>query len=192
MKTLSVFLTTAAVLLSMTASDAEAGWRFKKDELYGGKNPIEGVAQTTTSASYCFDSGFDFSAFGAGLWPEAGTNGVGGGIGFSYFFNRNIGVEVDYAVFGQGTAEQVYGGKLIYRIPLDGGGFSGDWAPYFFGGAGGVSLGSTQGFYSAGGGIDVRLESWGCIGFFAEYSYNFVDSWISDFSQVRAGVRLPF
>jgi|GEM_PF-570376 len=192
MKTLSVFLTITAVLFSLSVSDAGADWRFKKDDLYRGDNSNQKVEQTTTHASYCFDAGFDFSAFAAGVLPEAGNNGLGGGIGFSYFFDRNIGVEVNYAVFGQGTAEQVFGGRLIYRIPLDGGGFSGDWAPYVFGGAGGVSMGQTRGYYEAGAGIDVRLESWGCIGVFGEASYNFVDAVVSDFTQVKVGVKLPF
>jgi len=192
MKTSSVFLIAAVAFISMAARDVEAGWRFKKDSLYRGKNPIE-VEQTTTSPSYCFDTGFDFSAFLSGVQPKgAGQNGLGGGVGFSYFFHRNVGVEIDYSAHGQGVAQQVFGGRLIYRIPLDGGGFSGDWAPYVFGGGGGVSAGSTQGYYSVGGGIDLRLESWGCVGFFADYSYNFVNAALGDFSQFRAGVRLPF
>ena len=193
MKKLSLFLAASILLLTVGASTAQADWHFKKDDLYRGKNPIRGVEQTTTDASYCFDAGFDFSMFAAGIWPEARTkNGVGGGIGISYFFDRNIGVEMSYAAYGQGTAEQVYGARLIYRWPLDGGGFSGDWAPYVFGGGGGVSMGTNNGYYEAGGGIDVRLESWGCIGFFGEFSYNFVDASISDFTQVRVGMRLPF
>lgn len=183
-------ITFSAITL-LFCSAAQAGWGWDKAAFHGAKSPM--VEQRTTSPSYCYDAGFEFSAFGSGFWPEAQNldNALGGGVGLSYFFGPNLGIELMYAAHGSGIAEQVGKGNIVYRWPL-GGDCCGTIAPYIFGGPGVVSRGDSEFLWNVGGGIDFRLESWGCIGLFSDFSYNWVEDGISDFTMIRAGFRVPF
>jgi hypothetical protein len=46
--------------------------------------------------------------------------------------------------------------------------------------------------WNVGAGVDVRFESWGCVGLFGDFSYNWVDQGQPDFTMMRAGIRIPF
>jgi hypothetical protein len=46
--------------------------------------------------------------------------------------------------------------------------------------------------WNIGGGLDIRFEGLGCIGLFGDFSYNWVDEDLPDFTMVRVGVRCPF
>ncbi len=178
---LSFFLCTAS----------QAGWNWNKEAYQSAKSSM--VEQRITSPSYCFDAGFEFSGFGSGFWPEDSRlgNEMGGGIGIAYFFGHNFGLEGSYMVHGGGTAEQVGHFNAVYRFPL-GGECCSTIAPYLFGGPGVVSSGSSEMLWNVGGGVDFRLESWGCVGLFADFSYNWVDQALPDFTLVRCGFRVPF
>lgn len=189
MKTIVTILAVSAFL----STAAHAGWGWNKQKFHGSKSPV--VEQRITSPSYCFDSGFEFSAFGSGFWPETqvGPNedALGGGVGLSYFLDHNFGFELMYAAHGGGVSQQVGKFNGIYRFPL-GGECCSTIAPYVFGGFGVISAGASESMWNLGGGIDVRFESWGCVGLFSDFSYNWVDQSLPDFTMIRAGIRLPF
>ncbi|MEM6915752.1 MAG: outer membrane beta-barrel protein [Verrucomicrobiota bacterium] len=182
-------------LLALTAfsSIAQAGWGWDKQKFYSAKSPM--VEQRVTSPSYCFDAGFDFSIYASGYWPDAGSttlsDEIGGGFALSYFFGHNFGIEGAYALHGGGDAEHV--GKLnaVYRFPL-GGECCSTIAPYLFGGPGVFSSTTSEFMWNLGGGVDFRMEGWGCVGLFADFSYNWVKENHPDFTQIRAGMRFPF
>lgn len=188
MKGIFTFLAVSFLLCSVS----QAGWGWNKEAFHGAKAPVQ-VEQRTTDRSYCFDAGFEFSGFGSGFWPEAQglDNALGGGVGISYFFGTNLGVELMYAAHGSGVAEQVGKANLVYRLPL-GGECCGTIAPYIFGGPGVVSQGSSEFLWNLGGGLDFRFESWGCIGLFSDFSYNWVDNTQQDFTMIRLGFKVPF
>ncbi len=181
-------------LLAITvlfSSIAQAEWGWNKEAYQSAKSPM--VEQTITSESYCYDAGFEFSGFGSSFWPDADglSNSIGGGAALSYFFGPNLGVELMYALHGSGVVDHVGKGNIVYRWPL-GGDCCGTIAPYVFGGPGIVSLGTNEFLWNVGGGIDFRLESWGCIGLFSDFSYNWVEGNGTDFTMIRAGFRVPF
>lgn len=187
MKGIFVFLAATAILSSVCHAD----WRWDKSQASGPKSPM--VEQRISSDSYCFDSGFVFSGFVSGYWPEDSNfgNSIGGGASLAYFFGHNLGFELSYAAHGSGVAEQVGTGNLVYRFPL-GGECCATLAPYVFGGPGVVSSGNSEFLWNLGAGMDFRSEAWGCIGFFGDFSYNFVNGNLPDFTMFRAGVRFPF
>jgi len=187
-----------ALALSLLAgSAAQAGWGWNKEAHRSAKSSM--VEQRVTSPSYCYDRGYEFSVFLSGFWPEDDPNildnAMGGGAAVSYFFGHNLGIEGSYMLHGSGTAGgsdiQVGTFNLIYRIPL-GGECCSTIAPYFFGGPGVVAAIDSEMLWNLGAGIDVRFESWGCIGMFGDFSYNFVDEDSPDFTLFRAGFRVPF
>lgn len=178
--------------LSLLATGAQAGWNWNKESYQSAKSSM--VEQRTTSPSNCFDAGFQFSGFASGFWPDAAGlgNSLGGGVSLAYFFGHNFGLEMAYMAHGSGVSEQVGHFNAVYRFPL-GGECCSTIAPYIFGGPGVVSINQNEMLWNIGGGIDVRMESWGCIGLFADFSYNFVDdAFLPDFTLVRAGFRVPF
>lgn len=170
---------------------SQAGWGWNKDAYQSAKSSM--VEQRITSPSYCYDTGFEFSFYGSGFWPEDTrlNNEMGGGVALAYFFGHNFGIEGNYAAHGGGNSEQFGHLNLVYRLPL-GGECCSTIAPYFFGGPGVASSGDEAFLWNVGGGIDLRFESWGCIGLFGDYSYNWIDDNLPDFTQVRFGVRVPF
>tara|TARA_R110000850_G_scaffold8950_4_gene32948 strand:+ start:1263 stop:1829 length:567 start_codon:yes stop_codon:yes gene_type:complete len=188
MKGISVFFAASILFCSV----AQADWRWDKDGYQSAKSPM--VEQRVTSPSTCYDTGWEFSGFVTGNFPDSSLfkNGVGGGASLAYFFGHNLGVEGSYILHGSGVANQMGTVDLVYRFPL-GGECCANVAPYIMGGAGFVASGSNEFLWSLGGGIDFRNEGWGCVGLFTDFSYNFVDSAIlGDFALVRAGVRVPF
>ncbi|MEM7603299.1 MAG: outer membrane beta-barrel protein [Verrucomicrobiota bacterium] len=182
---------TILVATFLLGSVAHAGWGWDKQKYQSAKSPM--VEQVVTSPSYCYDAGFEFSIFASGIWPEDGnlSDEIGGGFALGYFFGHNFGIEGSYALHGGGDAEHV--GKLnaVYRFPL-GGECCSTFAPYIFGGPGVFSSNTSEFMWNLGGGIDYRNEGWGCLGLFADFSYNWVDQTLPDFTQIRAGVRFPF
>ena len=66
---------------------------------------------------------------------DPGIAGGGGGVGVNYFFMRYIGVGVDGSINSNRGGVADYTGKLIFRYPIETGGFC--LAPYIFGGGGG-------------------------------------------------------
>lgn len=188
MKILSVFFLATFFLVSV----AQAGWGWDKQKFHSAKSPM--VEQAVTSPSYCYDTGFEFSIFMSGYWPESPSNlsnELGGGFALGYFFGHNFGIEGSYALHGGGDAEHVGKMNAVYRFPL-GGECCSTIAPYVFGGPGVVSANTSEFMWNLGGGVDVRFESWGCLGVFADFSYNWVDQTLPDFTQIRAGMRFPF
>lgn len=187
MKGISVFFAASFLLCSL----AQAGWGWDKQKYHGSKSPM--VEQKVTSPSYCFDQGWEFSGYLSGYWPEDNrrTEELGGGVGLSYFFGHNFGLELAYAAHGGAESEQIGRLNATYRFPL-GGECCSTIAPYAFGGPGVISSGSSEMFWGLGGGLDIRFESWGCVGMFADFSYNWVDQGLPDFTQWRLGFKLPF
>ena len=179
-------------LLLCTAT--QAGWRWDKEAYEGAKS---GVEQRITSPSYCYDAGFEFSGFVTGFWPDDPRlqDAVGGGVSLAYFFGHNFGLEGSYTITGSGTAAgsdiQVGTFNAVYRFPL-GGECCSTIAPYVFRGPGVLAAGSNEMLWNVGGGIDLRFESWGCVGLFGDFSYNWCDQNLPDFTLVRAGFRVPF
>ncbi|HRQ90906.1 MAG TPA: hypothetical protein PLA50_19100, partial [Bacteroidia bacterium] len=91
-----------------------------------------------------------------------------------------------------GSDIQVGKFNAVYRFPL-GGECCSTIAPYIFGGTGVVAAGSSELLWNIGAGIDIRFESWGCVGLFGDFSYNWVDdARQADFTLMRAGFRVPF
>jgi hypothetical protein len=188
MKRILVALAASALLCSVS----HAGWGWNKNAFHSAKSAL--VQQTVTGSSYCFDAGFEFSAFGSGFLTDdgSGDDAIGGGVALAYYFGHNLGVEASYSLYGSDVAEHVGTFNLIYRFPL-GGKCCSTIAPYIFGGPGVASVGNSEFLWNAGAGIDFRLESWGCVGLFGDYSYNWVkDGAFPDFNLVRVGVRVPF
>lgn len=177
MKSLITLLATAAL-----ASSAFAG------PAYSGKNAKAPVAPAPAPGCECFGPGFSFDVFGGAFFPESGGDDVlGGGVGASYFFNRYVGLDVNYGVYASDSEHHQFDGNLVLRAPID----SLCIAPYALVGGGFSTNGSTDGSYNVGGGLDIRLQSASCLGIFAEGLYHFGDE-NPDFTTVRLGLRIPF
>ncbi|MCP5539588.1 MAG: outer membrane beta-barrel protein [Akkermansiaceae bacterium] len=170
-------LLSTLAILTLTAGLATAGdW---------SKNPVEKNPIPVGCA--CFDPGFEFSGFIAGGIPDNGDSELGGGASASYFFTENVGVELSYAVLAFDSEEHVITGNLVYRMPLK------DLciAPYLLVGGGLLTNSATDGLFDVGGGLDIRFDSMGCLGLFADATYNWVDG-DRDFTLIRSGVRVRF
>lgn len=181
-----------ALGLLLLATGAQAGWNWNKEAYQSAKSSM--VEQRITSPSYCYDTGWEISGYASGFWPDSAgfNNSLGGGASLAYFFGRNLGIEAAYMVHGGGVNQHVGHFNAVYRFPL-GGECCSTIAPYVFGGLGVVSVGENEMLWNLGAGLDFRLESWGCVGLFTDFSYNFVqDTVIPDFTLVRAGFRVPF
>ena len=186
------------------AAEAQTGWNWNSQQYYGQTNNYAPSAQdyydrgsqvpvTTVDPSLCFSTGWDFGGYFSAMFPDSTNqiaNGYGGGFLLSYFFDSNLGLELNYAAHGQGDARHVFHTNAIYRLPVNAC-FCGAWAPYAFGGVGFTADGNFDMLFDVGVGIEVRFQSWGCTAFFTDYSYNFVEKDL-DFSQLRAGFKLPF
>lgn len=133
----------------------------------------------------------------------------GGGGDVKYFFNKYIGIGAEgYALGGHGP---IFGAlaTVTLRYPIG----CTRWAPYAFGGVGGIWGGSYQVggerssddevFFSrevdqkegllqgqAGGGIEYRLTRH--IGMMADFSWNMVDGPKNNFGMVRTGLNFAF
>jgi hypothetical protein len=97
-------------------------------------------------------------------------NAGGGGIRFSYFWSRYMGIAADGAFLGGETFNTAVTGNLILRYPFEFGGkavaehgknvvrnTSWGLAPYMIAGGGGQFCGRNEGVGDAGGGVELRL-----------------------------------
>ncbi len=150
------------------------------------KAPVAPLPPAPAPGCGCFTAGSNFDVFGAAIF-EGGNNDLGGGVGWSYFFNRNIGLDLNYSVFATPSQHHEIDGNLIFRAPID----SLCIAPYALIGGGFATNGTSRGNFDVGGGLDIRIPSASCLGIFAEGAYHFAAEQ-SDYTTVRLGLRIPF
>ncbi len=176
-----LLLNSAAIAAAFLASAAVAGD-------YGKAPIVKGPVIDPGCA--CYSPGFEFSGFAAGLIPDgAGEDEFSGGASIGYFLTENIGIETSYSVFDTDPSEEhLITVNLVYRFVNTDACF----APYVMAGGGLLTNGSTRGLYDVGAGVDIRLESLGCVGLFADATYNWVEDDGADFTLIRAGFRIPF
>lgn len=148
------------------------------------------VTRSQPEACPCFGPGFAMGIFGAGYFPAHGPldDAAGGGVLFEYFFNEYVGIQVNYGAFATDPVHHVYGGDLVLRYPIR----SICLAPYFIGGGGCDSDGENRGYGEVGGGLEYRIESWDCMGIFADAMYHFSDDSHHDFTTARLGIKFRF
>jgi len=184
-------LLSTIVLLAVSAGLATAGD-------YYSKAPVsKGPVVTPPPVCPCFDPGVELSLFGSGIFPDGGnihghegSDELGGGVGIGMFFTENVGINVSYHAFNTDPSVEHYGtADLVLRLPIH----ELCIAPYVFGGGGVVTNGSTDGLYRAGGGLDIRMDSMGCVGLFVDGAYNWVeDGDHGDSVIARVGFKIPF
>ncbi len=148
-----------------------------------GKSPVMIAPQDPA----CFAPGFEFGAYAAGALPadSVADDELGGGISLAYFFTKNIGVDLSYAVFPYDSEVHSVTADLALRAPAN------CISPYVLMGGGLITNGSTDGLYRLGGGLDVRFQNLGNMGVFADGVYNWVEG-DNNFTIARLGVRIPF
>ncbi len=174
MKKLLIAFTALAASSTLVVADA------------GGKT-VDTYVDKVPLGCNCYDPGFEFSGFLAGIIPEESGGELGGGASLGYFLTENVGVELSYSILATDSAEHVVTGNLVYRFPIK----DACIAPYILVGGGVKTNASTAGLYDVGAGLDMRFDSWGCLGVFTDATYN----WLSDeqdFTLVRLGFRVPF
>jgi len=176
-------------ILSLSLATAKAGDYYSKAPVAPG--PIV----TPPPVCPCFDAGAELSLFGSGLFSGNGgdfsdQDELGGGAGLGLFFNENLGINVSYHAFNTDPSVEHFGtADLVLRFPIQ----ELCIAPYVFGGGGVVTNGTTDGLYRAGGGIDIRFDSMGCVGLFVDGSYNWVEGDDhADAAIARIGFKIPF
>lgn len=130
-----------------------------------------------------------FVAGAAGRFNHKSYNGIGGGLGLSYFFTRYFGIGVDDtlgSLNGSGHAYDNFSGNLIARLPIE----SWHLAPYGFAG-GGATWGNhaTAGNGDVGVGVEYRFTK--NIGIFVDSRYLYGSRSLSE-TLSRAGVRFAF
>jgi len=130
-----------------------------------------------------------FVAGAAGRFNHQKYNGVGGGLGLSYFFTRYFGVGIDDtlgSLNGNGHTYDNCSGNLIARLPIE----SWHLAPYGFAG-GGATWGNhaTAGNGDVGAGLEYRFTR--NIGLFVDSRYLYGSRSLSE-TLSRAGVRFAF
>jgi hypothetical protein len=178
-------------ILSLIAGLAIAGTSFAGHEMvssgkdYKDKNPV---------IEPCFkDQELQLDVFGSYTQFTTGhskyQDGFGGGLGVNYFFCKYVGVGVDGNVL-DGNANGVWTatGSVILRYPIDLGSFC--FAPYVFGGGGGMWDGTAVGSGHAGGGLEYRIIKQK-LGIYAEGRYTWTGNG-EDNAQFRTGVRFVF
>jgi len=135
---------------------------------------------------------FDVDAFvagAAGKFSGKNYNGVGGGLGATYFFTRYFGIGVDDTLGGLNGNGHTYDnlqGNLIARLPIE----SLHLAPYAIAG-GGATWGANkaQGNGNVGAGVEYRFNR--LVGIFVDSRYIYGSSGLSE-SLSRAGLRFAF
>ncbi|MEI6322955.1 MAG: hypothetical protein WCP60_07640 [bacterium] len=131
-----------------------------------------------------------FVAGAAGRFNGRNANGLGGGLGLSYFFTRYFGIGVDDTLGGLSSARgKVFDnlqGNLIARYPIE----SWHLAPYAIAG-GGATWGNNkaQGNGNVGGGLEYRINR--AVGLFVDSRYIYGNKGLNE-SLSRAGVRFVF
>ncbi|MEM1295237.1 MAG: hypothetical protein AAGH89_07715 [Verrucomicrobiota bacterium] len=159
------------------------------------ENPIYPKGSIVDPGCPCFNGRWELGFFAAGLFPESDhsnvTNyddAVGGGLSIGYWFNENVGLE--YSGTWYGTDPEIHNSviDLVLRWPNR---YS-CLAPYVFGGGGIHADSENVAIARIGGGLDIRFESWSCIGLFIDGSYNWVDDHVQNYAIGRVGIRIPF
>jgi len=135
-----------------------------------------------------------YTAGAAGKFNHKTYNGLGGGLGLSYFFTRYFGIGIDDTLgtlnaHGHLDRNDLYdnaSGNLIARLPIE----SWHLAPYGFVG-GGATWGNhaTAGNGDAGIGLEYRFTK--NIGIFVDSRYLYGSRSLSE-TLSRAGIRLAF
>ena len=130
-----------------------------------------------------------YVAGAAGRFNHQKYNGMGGGLGLSYFFTRYFGIGIDDtlgSLNGNGNAYNNFSGNIIGRIPIE----SWHLAPYAFAG-GGATWGNhaTAGNGDAGVGLEYRFTR--NIGIFVDSRYLYGSRSLNE-TLSRAGVRFAF
>ncbi len=131
-------------------------------------------------------------------------DGSGGGVGLNYFFARYIGISVEGNWWGgarkgydentgrSSTSKRVVthqvSGHLVLRYPVELSNFC--FAPYIFGGGGGIWDGKGTGFGDVGAGVEFRITR--NIGLFGDWRWNFTGNKSNDLDTTRAGIRFIF
>ena len=140
----------------------------------------------------------NFSFFGSGTVGDDTLSNVsadrverdgklGMGLGLSYFFHRNIGVEgwaYSESTGGDHFVDNV-GGDLIGRFPIGHSGF----APYVFGGGGRQLDPVIQWTWDAGGGLEWRFTDH--VGIFMDARFVWADD-TKDYGLGRLGIKFGF
>ncbi len=179
MKSLTTLLMSLALATAVVAGPAG----------YPSKNPKAPVAPMPPppTGCNCFGPGASFDVFGGAILPDGGKDALGGGVGVEYFFNRYLGVDLNYGVYATNSEHHEFDGNLVLRLPID----SLCVAPYVLGG-GGYSVNSIKrANWDVGGGLDIRIPSASCLGIFAEGAFHFAEKG-DDYTTVRLGMRIPF
>ena len=139
-------------------------------------------------------------------------DGSGGGVGLNAFFWRYVGVGIEGNWWNGAQRVRFDGrrdidirrrtvnqltGSLILRYP-----FEGDvcWAPYLFGGGGGLFAHRSTGFGHIGAGAELRVTPY--MGFFADWRWEFTGGGTrfedgirvrnNDINTTRVGIRFVF
>lgn len=180
MKSLTTILMTMALTASVFAGPA--GYPAAKN----AKAPVAPMPPVQTGCG-CFGAGGAFDVFGGAYLPKNGDDVLGGGLGFNYFFNRNVGIDLNYGLYATSSEHHQFDGNLVFRAPID----SLCIAPYLLVGGGMSTNSVTRGNYQAGAGLDVRIPSASCLGLFAEGAYHW-STVAPDYTTVRLGLRIPF
>ena len=116
------------------AAQAQTGWNWDSEAYYGQSTPSVAdshqdyydqgtqIPVYNVDPSVCYEPGWDFGGYFSAMFPTDSTraNGIGGGVSLSYFFDRNIGIELNYSLHGQGEAQNVVHANAIYRLPING------------------------------------------------------------------------
>jgi len=200
MKKLTLSLLTAFAV----ASPSFAGTEVVSSKEY--KQPVYMPPPCFKDQEFSMDLFYSFNDGRPGRYHYF-RDGSGGGVGLNFFFARYIGISAegnwwngaragwehaDGRSFSTGdnhheVTHQVTG-NLILRYPVEMDNFC--FAPYIFGGGGGVFDGRSTGFADAGTGIEFRLTQH--LGIFADWRWNFMGKYRNDVDTSRAGIRFVF
>jgi len=148
---------------------------------------------TTPTNAYLFNANEwqvdAYVAGAAGRFNHLTYNGIGGGLGVSYFYTRYFGIGVDDTLGtlnSTGRAYDNFSGNLIGRIPIE----SWHLAPYAFAG-GGATWGKqvTAGNGDVGVGLEYRFTPH--VGLFVDSRYLYGSRLLNE-TLSRAGLRVAF
>lgn len=160
----------------------------------------------------CFKAGeWQFDTFGQYSVGKAGRSGLfdehgwGGGVGFNYFFHRNIGLGIDAAWLGiqedrhfernnadsSRTTLHNFSGSVIVRLPID----HLCLAPYIYAGGGFHVDGEQWASAHAGVGLEYRIKP-NRLGLFIDGRWTYLGDRDQredlNFFTARAGIRIIF
>lgn len=179
------------IALSVIASLAVAGGALAGQPMVSSGKETKTVIPPTP----CFrDTELQLDVFGSytGFTSNKlrdSQDGVGGGLGVSYYFTRHIGIGVDGHVFDAGVhGLWTFTGNILARFPIEAGGVC--LAPYVLAGGGLTVNGSAEGVWNLGGGLEWRVVP-EKLGIYAEGRYIWSDD-KGDAAQARLGVRFVF